>query len=450
MNLLKNELPEAWCKTSFADIADIGTGNPAPQGEQFFNNGIYPFVRVQDMGRLGMNKYVTDTADHINELAIKKLKHFPKGTVLFTKSGASSLLNQRALLKSHMYVVSHIATAVPFDGISSDYLYYWLKTVDFNHIAHATTLPSIALSKVCGIEISLASTEEQNQIVSVLEEFFSDLDNAIENIKRAQEQLKVYRRAVLKYAFIGKLLNDGNVWETKPLGQVCHVVSGNTPKGVNEIYSMGEIPFYKVSDMNTEGNEVYLRKSKINLSANDCKKLKLKTYPAGTVVFPKRGGAILTNKKRILSKESAFDLNLMGVVSNDNVLERFLFNWFLLLDLGKLCDGSNVPQINHGDIEPLDFPFVPTEVQEKVIGEIEARLSVCKNMEDALDENLCKAEALRQSILKQAFEGKLTEQWRKEHKDLISGENSAEALLKKIKAEKEALQAKPKGKKKHD
>jgi type I restriction enzyme S subunit len=255
---------------------------------------------------------------------------------------------------------------------------------------------------------------------------------------------------VLKYAFTGKLSNCGNVWKSKPLGQVCQVVSGNTPKGVNEIYSMGEIPFYKVADMNTEGNEVYLKKSKINLSADDCKKLKLKTYPAGTVVFPKRGGAILTNKKRILSKESAFDLNLMGVVPNDNVLERFLFNWFLLLDLGRLCDGSNVPQINHSDIEPLDFPFVPTELQKKVIREIENRLSVCKNMEDTLNENLRKAEALRQSVLKQGFEGKLTQQWRKDHKDLISGDNSAEALLKKIKTEKETLKVNPKGKKKYD
>jgi type I restriction enzyme S subunit len=71
-------------------------------------------------------------------------------------------------------------------------------------------------------------------------------------------------------------------------------------------------------------------------------------------------------------------------------------------------------------------------------------------MEKSIAENLQKAEALRQSILKQAFEGSLTEQWRRDHKDLISGENSAEALLKKIKAEKEALQVKLKGNNKHD
>jgi type I restriction enzyme S subunit len=71
-------------------------------------------------------------------------------------------------------------------------------------------------------------------------------------------------------------------------------------------------------------------------------------------------------------------------------------------------------------------------------------------MEESISENLQKAIALRKSLLKQAFEGRLTEQWRKKHEDLISGKNSAEALLKKIKAEKETLQGKSKGKTNHD
>lgn len=97
------------------------------------------------------------------------------------------------------------------------------------------------------------------------------------------------------------------------------------------------------------------------------------------------------------------------------------------------------------------MPIPPTlEEQDKVVAEIERRLSVCDQLEETIVNGLNQAGFLRQSILKQAFEGKLTEEWRKKHKDLITGENSAEALLKKIKAEKEALQAKPKGKKKHD
>lgn len=443
------ELPKFWEQTSLRSICKdiVGGGTPSTKVNHYWEGNI-PWISSADI--LGLRNIVPRrkiTAEAINSSATNKV---PEGTIIVvTRVG----LGKIGIAPYKLCFSQDNQGLIFHDGvIETDYALLFLSTAVqlFKHSGRGTTISGVTKKQLGELVVQIPPLAEQKQIAIKVDEIFSDLDNAIENFKRVQDQLKVFRQAVLKYAFTGKLSNCGNIWETKPLGQACQVVSGNTPKGVNEIYSVGEIPFYKVSDMNTEGNEVYLKKSKINLSYNDCKKLKLKTYPAGTVVFPKRGGAILTNKKRILSKESAFDLNLMGVVPNDKVLERFLFNWFLLLDLGRLCDGSNVPQINHGDIEPLDFPFMSTEIQKEVIGEIEKRLSVCKHLEDTLDENLRKAEALRQSILKQAFEGKLTEQWRKDHRNLISGENSAEALLKKIKAEKEALLVKPKGKKKHD
>lgn len=435
------EFPKEWVACKISDFSHIVMGQ-SPASSTYNSDEIgLPFYQ----GKAEFGDLYPEPVKYCN--APKKIAE--KGSTLLSVRAPVGPTN----IAPHRSCIGRgLAGIHPLGGVPDRFILYLFRGYEpvLSGQGKGTTFKAITKDFLFDLSFALPPLSEQVCILEEIEALFSDLDNAIENLKSARVQLKVYRQAVLKYAFTGKLSNYGNIWETKPLGQACQVVSGNTPKGVNEIYSMGEIPFYKVSDMNTEGNEVYLKKSKINLSPNDCKKLKLKTYPAGTVVFPKRGGAILTNKKRILSKESAFDLNLMGVVPNDNVLERFLFNWFLLLDLGKLCDGSNVPQINHGDIEPLDFPFVPTEIQKKVIVEIETRLSVCKNMEDALDENLCKAEALRQSILKQAFEGKLTEQWRKDHKDLISGVNSAEALLVKIKAEKEALQVKLKGKTNHD
>lgn len=100
------------------------------------------------------------------------------------------------------------------------------------------------------------------------------------------------------------------------------------------------------------------------------------------------------------------------------------------------------------ELKQIPFVFTALEEQRQIVSEIESRFSVCDKLEETLEGSLRQAEFLRQSILKQAFEGNLTKQWRKEHKDLVSGENSAEALLKKIKAEKEALQVKSKGKKK--
>lgn len=96
--------------------------------------------------------------------------------------------------------------------------------------------------------------------------------------------------------------------------------------------------------------------------------------------------------------------------------------------------------INGTKLKNIEFPFVPDlETQRMIIEKIESRFSVCDKMEETIDNSLKQAEPLRQSILKQAFEGKLTEQWRKEHPDLISGENSARALLEKIKSQSNAM-----------
>lgn len=197
-------------------------------------------------------------------------------------------------------------------------------------------------------------------------------------------------------------------WQIKPLGEVCKIVSGNTPKGIEKISNSGTYHFYKVSDMNSSGNEVKMTRSNYNLSYEEIVKLKLKLYPKGTVIFPKRGGAILTNKKRVLSKDSTFDLNLMGVLPNENVNSSFLFYWFVNLDLGKICDGSNIPQINNKNIVPLDFPLPPIETQQAIVSKIEELFSeLDKGIED-LKTAQQQLKTYRQSVLKWAFEGKLT------------------------------------------
>ncbi len=86
----------------------------------------------------------------------------------------------------------------------------------------------------------------------------------------------------------------------------------------------------------------------------------------------------------------------------------------------------------------LYISYCSEDEQKYIVQEIESRLSVADKLEQNIDESLQKAEALRQSILKKAFEGELTSQWRKDHPELVSGENSVQALLKRIKLEKQS------------
>ena len=107
-----------------------------------------------------------------------------------------------------MHVVSHIAAAIPENGILSEWVYHWLSTVDFAHYAHATTLPSLPLSKVKEIAIPIAPTVEQARIAEALDELFSDLDAGVAALKRARDRLKFSRASVLKAATEGTLTAD--------------------------------------------------------------------------------------------------------------------------------------------------------------------------------------------------------------------------------------------------
>jgi type I restriction enzyme, S subunit len=149
--------------------------------------------------------------------------------------------------------------------------------------------------------------------------------------------------------------------------EVASIVSGSTPKGVDKFNnSNGEIPFYRVGDMNSFGNEISMNIAAINLTLSNTKFLNLKLCEAGTVIFPKRGGAIFTNKKRVLVKPSAFDLNTMGLVPNDKVNKVYFYYWFNSLDLGQLANGSSVPQLNNNQISPLKIPLPPLDQQKKI------------------------------------------------------------------------------------
>ena len=225
-------------------------------------------------------------------------------------------------------------------------------------------------------------------------------------------------------------LPEGWVWtKVREIGQI---ISGQTPKGINEHGSDGKIPYFKVGDMNKLGNETYMFYSDIALDPDVIDKLGLRIQNKGTVIFPKRGGAIGTNKKRILAQPSAYDLNIMGVCP---VIMPYLFfyYWILSVNLITLSDGSNVPQINHKDVEPLRFPLPPLPEQHRIVTKTEELFTKLDAGVESLEKTKAQLKRYRQAVLKYAFEGKLTEEWRETHKDELE---PASELLERIKEER--------------
>ena len=155
---------------TLSDVASVNIGNSAPQNNEYFENGKYPFFRVSDLAKFHITDSLTETKTYVNDLAIKKLKLFKKGTILFPKSGAASLLNHRGILGVDGYVVSHIACIIPNENkVLAKYLFYILLKVNAKDIMLNPGYPSIRKPDIEKISIPLPSIEKQKEIVSKIE-----------------------------------------------------------------------------------------------------------------------------------------------------------------------------------------------------------------------------------------------------------------------------------------
>jgi type I restriction enzyme S subunit len=130
--------------------------------------------------------------------------------------------------------------------------------------------------------------------------------------------------------------------------------------------------------------------------------------PAGTTIFPKRGGSILTNKKRLTARVICADLNIMGVTPKTCLLPEFLFNYFLGVDMRRINNGSSIPQINNYSIEPLliSFPASLPE-QQQIVTVLESLSAATQRLASLYERKLAALEALKKSLLHQAFSGEL-------------------------------------------
>lgn len=175
--------------------------------------------------------------------------------------------------------------------------------------------------------------------------------------------------------YLDKLLEGVEV-EWKPLGEVCQIISGWGFPSIYQGKTEGKYPFYKVSDMNLIGNESVMCSANNYVSDVVIKKLGISLVPAGSVIFPKIGAAIATNKKRILSSESAYDNNVMGLSPRKNTISRYLYYWMQTINLSSLANDSGaLPSIRKNRVEghliPIPCPKDPKkslEIQQKIVG----------------------------------------------------------------------------------
>jgi type I restriction enzyme, S subunit len=195
-------------------------------------------------------------------------------------------------------------------------------------------------------------------------------------------------------------------WKWVRLEDVCEIVGGNTLPEPEDAQNEDKVYCLKVSDLDGDysdgkilsGGLLYTQR---NLAGN-------RILSPEAIVFPKRGGAIATNKKRILSVYAVLDPNLMGIeVKSTDILSSFLYLWFESWDLASLQSGNTVPQINRQDLVSLRIPLPPLPEQKRIVAILNEQMAAVEKARVAAEAQLNTIKQLPAALLRQAFNGEL-------------------------------------------
>lgn len=283
------------------------------------------------------------------------------------------------------------------------YIYYWIQVIQFDHSTHKRYW----IQQYSKIKVSVPPIPEQERIVARIEELFSELDKAVETLQTTKQQLAVYRQAVLKEAF------EGDYPEVQ-LKEISTTISGYafkskkyTPDGKYIVVKIGNVKerHFDFSRDLTRTNEADGNiLDKYLLRHGDC--LITLTGSRG-----KRDYGFIA----MINKESNYLLNQRVAAlrfDETKALPEFYQYYLSSPDYRNKFfsyETGNVGQGNVG-VKALWEPTVllpSIEKQKKIVAEIESRLSVCDSIKQTVNTALSQADAMRQSILKQAFEGNI-------------------------------------------
>lgn len=418
--IIKSDLLKTWEVKKLSEIADKITDG-THHTPTYIEQGI-PFISVKDIR--GQKVYFDNckyiSADEHEEL-IKRC-HPEEGDLLITKSGTIGRLAIVPKVDFSLFVsVALIKLQKNKHNINQKWMLYFFEFhitfLDIKSKIKGGVVKNYHLEDLRQVEIPLPPLAEQKRIVAKIEELFSELDAGLESLKTAQAQLKTYRQAVLKYAFEGKLTNDNvneselpNGWNRKQISEIAEVRLGRQ-RSPQKAFGENMCEYLRAANVTWSGLDLSDVKS-MDFSPKEQEIYRLKK---GDILLSEASGSVSEVGKAAIWNEQistcCFQNTLIRVRPNNLESTKFLHLRFYfdakVENFRKIAKGVGIHHLGAAGLSNWTIPYPPIEEQQRIVEEIESRLSVCDKLEETINASLKQAEALRQSILKQAFEGKL-------------------------------------------
>lgn len=479
-------LPLGWAWARLGDICNVLDSKRVPVNlndrlrriEGLSQNNLYPYY-----GATGIVGFIDDYL-------------FNGEYVLVGEDGAPFLDAYKPkayIAKGKIWVNNHAHVIESL--ISSNYLCHYLNQMKYKEFVTGTTRLKLNQSKMIVIPVKIPPINEQHLIASKIDELFARLDYSTKTMQYIKTLLKVYRQAVLKYAFEGKLteewrqnnptesaeelltrikeerqkhydqqLADHEVGErkTRPKKPVAiatldglwnapvnwswlktgdvmdPITNGYTPKAEFLSQNKGEVPFIKVYNLNFNGTLNFKKNPTFIpniIHENDLRRSI--THPDDVlinIVGPPLGKvSVVPNLYREFNINQAIVLFRPNNVVLSHYISYYLQNPIVINWLESTSKATaGQYNVKVSTCREIPIPLCTIEEQKKIANEIDFRLSIADHLEKTIDETLQKCESLKQSILKKAFEGKLVPQ--------DPNDEPAEKLLERISDDREKRQ----------
>jgi type I restriction enzyme S subunit len=503
-------IKQDWIECELGEVGIITSGGTPSTTNNEFWGGEISWITPADLSKYS-EKYISKGRKSITEIGLQKssARLIPKYSVLFSSRAP---IGYTVIAANELCTNQGFKNITPYHGIDFNFVYYFLKSSKQKAELRAsgTTFKELSGKSFSELTFPLAPLPIQRAIVSKIEALFSDLDNGIAHLKKAQAQLKIYRQAVLKKAFEGELTKEWrakqsdlptaeellkqikaerqnhfnqqmedwkkavkkwekegkvgkkpskptlskeipdvkdtdietyknlpNNWRWSRFGNITYKIGDidhKMPKTVDNGY-----PYLSTGNLNHDGTIDFSGAKSISREDFDILSIKIKPEK-GDIIFPRYGTIgrnilIDFNREFLVSYSCAIIKNITRLMNPKYAL-YYSLSPVIKKEIKRYTVETTQANIGIASIENFVFPLCSLSEQTQIVAEIERRLSVCDKMEQSLVDSLLKAEALRQSILKQAFEGNLLSASELAHCQSAPDYEPASELLKKIKSEK--------------
>jgi len=416
------EIPNHWNIIRARFIFDVISGNGFPDELQGRQEGEVPFYKCSDINNPAVyikqaNNYVS-----LSDVKINKWSIIPCHSIIMAKIGESLKKNHRKINNSECLVDNNMmAIALKNESvIRLKYYYYLMCLIRMEWFVNPGAVPSVDVSKFRSFSVPSFGKDEQRQIKTYLDRKTAQIDALIAKKQRMIELLKEERAAVINQAVTKGLdpsveMKDSGVdwlgevpsrWKAGKIRFAFVTVSGNGFPDDLQGRSEGDMPFYKVSDINS--SDLYMEAANNYVSFSDIQTNRWNVIPEGSIVLAKIGAALAKNHRKITNTDCLIDNNMMAVTPKDK--GHCVKYYYYLMSVIKMEWFSNpgaVPSVDLQRFRSFFIPNVPPEEQKAIASFLDQKTAQIDGQISREERSIELLKEYRTVLISEAVTGKI-------------------------------------------